>query len=101
MREKFITTLGNFPPSQTPRKRRGKSDGECESSSGRCNELCRLIPHIVEHHRPDQGAEHAMEFYGFGFKAEDYGRRSTTTFWVRYQGRGRRKTMYNEFLASA
>ena len=67
MREKFITTLGNFPPSQTPRKRRGKSDGECESSSGRCSELCHLIPHIIDHHQSDRGAEHTIEFSGFGF----------------------------------
>ena len=33
MREKFITALGNFPPSQTPRKRKGKSDGDRNSTS--------------------------------------------------------------------
>ena len=33
MREKFITTLGNFPLSQTPRKRRGKWDSDRNSMS--------------------------------------------------------------------
>ena len=33
MREKFITALGNFPLSQTPRNRRGKWDGDRNSMS--------------------------------------------------------------------
>ena len=33
MREKFITALGNFPLSQTPRKRRDKSNGDRNSTS--------------------------------------------------------------------
>ena len=61
------TGLGNFPPSQEPRNRRGKSDGdrnsnreqsfvtkhsECQSSTSRSSELSRPIQLLLfNHHR--------------------------------------------------